>query len=242
MLADEANKPENRGYAAGVNAGLKLAMDEGADYVLLLNNDIELDAGAVSALVAVAARPGSAFVGPLIYYADRPSVLWSAGGEVSFWTGNIRHVGLREEDEGQYAGVREVDYVTACAVLASAVAIRTIGPMDESYYMYNEDTDWCVRARAAGFDVLVAAESKIWHKVSMSSGGGLTPFKVYHRLRSSLRYFSLYARPYHWLGIVPATAGRMAAFAVAETLSGHGAIVAALARGIRDSATGRGRE
>ena len=237
-----AEQSSNLGFAAGVNAGLEYTLDEGADYVLLLNNDIELDGNAVSALVEAAlAHPSSAFVGPMIYYADRPSVIWSAGGAVSFWTGSIRHVGLREEDAGQYVGVMEVDYVTACAVLASAEAVRTVGPMDEGYYMYNEDTDWCVRARDAGLDVLFAPSARIWHKVSMSSGGGLTPFKIYHRLRSTLRFFSLHARPYHWFGIVPLTVVRTIGFAVRELVRGRGANVAAIVRSLWDSMTGRRR-
>ena len=237
-----SEQSSNLGFAAGVNAGLKAALDDGADYVLLLNNDIELDVSAVSALVETAlAHPESAFVGPLIYYADRPSVIWSAGGAVSFWTGNIRHLGLREEDAGQYVDVREVDYVTACAVLASAKAVRAIGPMDEAYYMYNEDTDWCIRARDAGFAVLFAPSARIWHKVSMSSGGGLTPFKIYHRLRSTLRFFSLHARPYHWLGIVPFTAGRTIGFAARELARGKRGNVGAVLRGAWDSMRGRRR-
>jgi GT2 family glycosyltransferase len=160
---------------------------------------------------------------------------------VSLWSGNIRHIGLREKDEGQYADVREVDYVTACAVLASAVAVRSIGMMDEHYYMYNEDTDWCVRARGAGFTVLVAPDAKIWHKVSMSSGGGLTPFKIYNRLRSTIRFFSLHARTYHWLGIVPLTACRTLGFAARELVGGRGGNVGAVLRGLRDSMMGRRR-
>ncbi len=233
-----SEQSSNLGFAAGVNVGLKAALEEGADYVLLLNNDIELDGDAVSALVEAAlAHPESAFVGPLIYYADRPSVIWSAGGAVSFWTGNIRHLGLREEDAGQYAEVREVDYVTACAVLASAKAVSAIGLMDEAYYMYNEDTDWCIRAGDAGFGVLFAPSARIWHKVSMSSGGGLTPFKIYHRLRSTLRFFSLHARLYHWLGIVPFTVARTLCFAVRELAGGKGANVTAVLRGTWDSMT-----
>jgi len=237
-----AEQSENLGFAAGVNAGLELALTEGADYVLILNNDIELDVNAVSALVdAALAHPKNALTGPMIYYADRPSVIWSAGGAVSFWTGGIRHLGLREEDIGQYTDVQQVDYVTACAVLASAEAVRVVGVMDEGYYMYNEDTDWCVRARDAGYDVLFAPSARIWHKVSMSSGGGLTPFKIYHRLRSTLRFFSLHARPYHWIGIVPVTAVRTLGFAARQLVGGKGANVGAVLRGLWDSITGRRR-
>jgi GT2 family glycosyltransferase len=87
----------------------------------------------------------------------------------------------------------------------------------------------------------VAPEARIWHKVSMSSGGGLTPFKIYHRLRSTLRFFSLHARPYHWLGIVPLTTVRTVAFAARELFGGRGGNVAAVVRGVWDSMTGRRR-
>jgi GT2 family glycosyltransferase len=237
-----AKQSSNHGFAAGVNAGLDRALAEGADYVLVLNNDIEVGEQAVAELVAAAEAHGRcAFVGPMIYYADRPDVIWSAGGAISWWTGDIRHLGLRERDSGQYTEVVEVDYVTACAVLASAEAIRAIGNMDERYYMYNEDTDWCVSATRAGYAVLFAPSAKIWHKVSMSSGGGLTPFKIYHRLRSSGRFFSLHARPYHWLGIVPATTARTVWFAIRELAGGRGGNVAAIVRGVMDSVTGRRR-
>lgn len=113
--------------------------------------------------------------------------------------------------------------------------------MDEGYDMYNEDTDWCVRAKDAGFEVLFAPSARIWHKVSMSSGGGLTPFKIYHRLRSTLRFFSLHARPCHWIGIVPFTVVRTVGFAARELVRGKGANVGAVLRGLWDSMTGRRR-
>jgi len=233
---------KNEGYASGVNAGLEAAREEGAEYALLLNNDIELDAGAVGAMVrAASGRERVAFVGPLIYYHDRPDVVWSAGGAVSMWTGNIRHLGLRDRDKGQFTEVVSVDYVTGCAMLASMEAVESVGVMDEGYYMYNEDTDWCVRAREAGYEVLFAPEARIWHKVSMSSGGGLTSYKIYNRLRSTGRFFSLHARPYHWLGILPSTACRTLGFAARELSKGNGAHVSAIVRGALDTLTGRKR-
>ncbi|MFH1502982.1 MAG: glycosyltransferase family 2 protein [Candidatus Eisenbacteria bacterium] len=234
---------ENEGYAAGANAGLERANELGADYALLLNNDLELAPDAVSALLLVAVEhPRAAFLGPMIYYHDRPDVIWSFGGKVSYWSGNIRHVGLRERDEGQFSIVTPADYVTGCAVLVSLAAVREIGPMDTGYFMYNEDTDWCVRAARSGYEVLAVPTARIWHKVSMSSGGGLTPFKIYHRFRSTLRFFARHARFYHWLGIVPATLARTIVFAVRELAGGRWENVRALTRGILDSLRGRERE
>jgi GT2 family glycosyltransferase len=233
----------NEGYAAGVNVGLVAAREAGAAYALLLNNDLTVAPEAVSALVSAAEeRPDAAFIGPLIYYDDPPDLIWSFGGRVSWWTGNIGHVALREKDTGQFDRIEGRDYVTGCAVLARLEAIDAVGPMDTGYFMYNEDTDWCVRATGLGYSVIATPTARIWHTVSMSSGGGLTPFKIYHRFRSTLRFFARHAAPYHWVGIVPATLARIAVFACHELLAGRGANVGALSRGALDSILGRGRE
>ncbi|MBN2566171.1 MAG: glycosyltransferase family 2 protein, partial [Candidatus Eisenbacteria bacterium] len=153
----------------------------------------------------------------------------------------IHHIGIREPERGRYDGIRDVDYVTGCAVLARMSTVAEIGDLDETYLMYNEDTDWCARCLAAGHAVVTVSRAKMWHKVSLSSGGGLTEYKIYNRLRSTLRFFSLHARPYHWLGIVPATIARALWFAVAQLLSGRPGNAAAVARGTVDSATRRKR-
>lgn len=233
---------ENLGYAGGANLGLREAAREGVDYVFLLNNDTEVAEDAVAELVRAAqAHPRAALLGPMIYYHDRPDVIWSAGGRVTYWTGDIRHLGIRTEDTGQYVEATEVDYVTGCAVLVSMAAAREVGFMSTEYFMYNEDTDWCIRAKRAGYSVIFVPRARVWHKVSMSSGGGLTPFKIYHRLLSTFRFFRKYARPYHWLGIVPATLARACVFVVRELLSGRAGNVAAVARGLCDAASEKRR-
>lgn len=231
---------ENLGYAAAANEGLKSVEAEGGDYALLMNNDTEIDPAAVSSLVdAARGNPRAAFVGPMIYYHDRPGVIWSAGGSIRYWSGDIRHVGIRERDRGQFDRIREVDYVTACAVLVAVAPLRDIGLMDAGYFMYNEDTDWCVRAGERGYAVLVAPRAKVWHKVSMSSGGGLTAYKIYHRFHSTFRFFRRHARPYHWIGIVPAVAARAVVFVLGELVRGRPENAAAVFRGAGDTVRGR---
>jgi GT2 family glycosyltransferase len=239
LLANDRNLR----FAGGANTGVRLALDENADYVLVLNNDTEMAPETVAALVAAAReRPRAAFLGPMIYYADAPTTIWSFGGKVSYWTGNIRHVGIREVDRGQYAQVLDVDYLTGCALMGSTAAIRAIGLMDEDYYMYNEDTDWCVRARELGYSVLAVPGAKVWHRVSMSSGGGLSSFKVYHRLRSTLRFFGRHARAYQWVGIAPASAARAVGFIARQLVSGKPSNALAVLRGLLDSARREGRD
>ncbi len=114
--------------------------------------------------------------------------------------------------------------------------------MDEGYWMYNEDTDWCVRATDRGHAVIVVPDAKVWHKVSMSSGGGLTAYKVYHRLRSTLLFFTIHARWYHWLGIVPATVGRTLGFIARQLVSGRKDTAAGRPEGRRRLGPEEGKE
>jgi GT2 family glycosyltransferase len=232
----------NLGYAAGANHGLRAARETGADFILLLNNDVEIAPDAVSELVRAAEeRPRALLLGPKIYYHSEPDVIWSAGGEISFWSGHIRHLGIRERDTGQYDVERAVDYLTGCALLLPVRTLEVIGCLDETYYMYNEDTDWSTRAVRSGGEVLYVPTARLWHKVSTSSGGGLTAYKIYHRIRSTLTYFRRYARWYQWFSILPATALRAAGFAIGQMLSGERGRVKALIRGILDGVTGKRR-
>ncbi|MCD4690552.1 hypothetical protein K8S17_03745, partial [bacterium] len=131
--------------------------------------------------------------------------------------------------------------LTGCAMFLPARTLDTVGYLDDSYYMYNEDTDWCTRAVREGSGVLYVPTARLWHKVSTSSGGGLTRYKIYHRIRSTLAYFKRYAAWYHWIGILPATAIRTLGFVIRQVVSGEGGRVSALLRGLVDGATGRRR-
>ncbi|MDQ7063500.1 MAG: glycosyltransferase family 2 protein [candidate division KSB1 bacterium] len=197
----------NERFARANNQSMQLALQEGADYVLLLNNDTLVDAEFLRHLVNRAeSDPAIGMVGGKIYYAEPADRLWFVGGGVDLWRGRIWHHGLRQEDRGQFDQPRDVDYITGCCVLVRRACIETIGLLDESYYIYGEDVDWSFRARQAGFRLVYEPKAKIWHKISSSSGGprtpeGLTGFKVFHKVRSMLKFFWKHARWYHWLTI-----------------------------------------
>ncbi len=195
----------NERFARANNQGIRIALQQNADYVLLLNNDTLVDPDFLHHLVRRAESDASiGMVGGKIYYADAPDRLWFAGGGVDLWRGRIWHYGLRQPDKGQYNQPRDVDYVTGCCILVKRSCIEAVGGLDESYYIYGEDVDWCFRARQAGFRVVYEPEAKIWHKISSSSGGkhaphAMTGFKVYHKIRSMLKFFRRHARWYHWI-------------------------------------------
>ena len=192
--------PENRRFAGGNNAGIAHALARGAAYVLLLNNDTIVAPDFVTHMLSRFARdPRSGMVTPKIYYADTPDLLWFTGGEISFWKGLLTHTGIREIDTGQYDIPREIDYATGCCLLTSREVIENTGTLDESFYMYTEDADWSMRVRKAGYRILYEPRARIWHKISVSSGGHLSSYKLRHKAFSNLRFFARHARWYHWL-------------------------------------------
>ena len=191
---------ENRRFAGGNNAGIWHALAHGADLLLLLNNDTTVDPGFLDALVErIMSDPAIGIVAPKILYHSAPDVLWYAGGAISFWRGTMRHRGIREQDRGQWDVAGETGYASGCCLLARSELVETIGALDESYFMYTEDADWCMRARRAGYRVVFEPRARIWHRISASAGGHLSRFKLVNKARGTIMFFSRHARWYHWL-------------------------------------------
>ncbi|MDZ7343393.1 MAG: glycosyltransferase family 2 protein [candidate division KSB1 bacterium] len=190
----------NERFARANNQGIQMALAAGAELILLLNNDTEVAPDFLDHLVtAINSREQAGMVAPKIYYHHDPQLIWFAGGRVNFWTGRISHLGLRQLDRPIAREPEVVDYLTGCALLIKRECIAKIGLLDESYYIYAEDADWCWRARQAGFVCLYQPAAKVWHKVGAAAGGA---FKIYHKVRSNFLFFQRYARWYHWPTIV----------------------------------------
>ena len=191
----------NLGFSGGNNVGIDRALDVGADYILLLNNDTTVDAQLIDHLVGGFTAPDTGIVGPKIYYADPPDQIWFAGGEVSLSRGTARHIGIRRRDTGQFDSIREVDYISGCALMAKRDVFDRVGKLDASYAAYFEDTDFCMRANRSGFRILYVPAGRVWHKISSSTGGQLGARKIKLKLRSTLKFFCRYASLRHWLTI-----------------------------------------
>lgn len=158
----------NLGFAAGNNVGLRYAQTHGYDYALLLNNDTEAAPDMLEQLVATAeADPAIAAVGPIIYYYDAPQRVWSAGGYIDWRRGICRMAG-EEEDRGQYPA-RTVDFITGCAMLIRVAVLGKVGLLDERFFMYFEETEWCVRATRAGYACSFTPAAKVWHKIPLNA-------------------------------------------------------------------------
>ena len=197
----------NTGFAHANNQAIELSLQEKAEYVLLLNNDTHVDSEFLGYLVERAESDTKiGMVGGKIYYDDEPNKIWFAGGVIKIWKGLIAHRGIREEDKGQFDNACESGYITGCCLLVKRNCVAQIGNLDESYYIYTEDADWCYRGRLAGFKLFYEPHAKIWHKISSSSGGrkvpdGMTSFKVSNKIRSMFQFLNRYTVWYHWLTI-----------------------------------------
>ncbi len=192
----------NLGFSGGNNVGIERALGDGARYVLLLNNDTIVEPGFIDALLEpLRDDPTVGITAPKILFHDPPDRIWFAGGEVFLARGLARHVGIRERDDGRFDTPRDIDYATGCALMARREVYEQVGLLDPGYTAYFEDTDLCMRARRAGWRIRYAPRARVWHRISASTGGQLGRRKIVRKLRSSLRFFARYARPWHWLTI-----------------------------------------
>lgn len=178
--------PENRGFAGGHNVGMRRAMDDGADYVLLFNSDAVAEPGLVRGLAAAAdAWPSAACVGPLIIRATAPDRVESAGQSFNVWTARHREARRGELVSAIGGQPWRVDAVSGCALLVRCRAVEIIGLLDEGLFAYFEDMDWCLRARRAGFDNVLAPAARVLH-LGHGSTGGASALSTFYSVRNHM--------------------------------------------------------
>ena len=225
---------ENRRFAGGNNAGLERALAAGADAVMLLNNDTEADPGLIERLLlALDQDPRAGAASPLIYFAAPRDRIWYAGATLLVPLGLAAHRGLRSRERGQYRAVEETGYLTGCCLLARREVWERVGLLDERYHLYAEDSDWCLRARAAGFKLLFVPTGRLWHKVSASAGAA-SPWKIYQRLRANLTLFATHARGVARLTWLPCFLAQQLVLVLWLVARGHGEAARAVPRALRD--------
>jgi GT2 family glycosyltransferase len=185
---------KNLGFAGGVNAGIRCALEQAAQYVWLLNNDAQPRPDALAALVGKATSdPRFGAVGSVLLYAeDSTNVQAWGGGRVNCWTGKPFHATAPMEDSW-------FDYITAASILLSRRALEEIGLLDESFFLYYEDTDLSFRLRKRGWKLGVAANSTVLHKENASSGKNRRQVDRFSTA-SGIRFLRKHA-PVAWLSV-----------------------------------------
>jgi GT2 family glycosyltransferase len=193
----------NLGFAGGNNIGIRHALEKGSEFVLLLNNDTTIAHDALSILVkTMEENPQTGIVGGKIYYSDRPNLIWFAGGYFNPNSAFGNHYGKAEEDHGQYNRTRECEFITGCCMLIRRAVFDRIGLLDDSYFLYYEDVDFCTRARRARYSVLYQPGAIIYHKVSQATSWD-SPVYIYFNLRNKLFYLQRNSSPWRWLPHLP---------------------------------------
>ena len=178
----------NLGFAGGNNMGIRYALRNGAEYVLVLNNDTIVDPQLIKSFLASSTiNPNAGIFGAKIYYYYHPNKIWYAGGRWVKNESNFIHIGMGCVDNGQdYSSVVETDYVCGCALFIRAEVLKKIGLFDEEYFLMFEETDLCYRAKRAGFKCLIVPNAKVWHKISVSFGGNESGTYCYFMMRNRL--------------------------------------------------------
>jgi GT2 family glycosyltransferase len=165
---------KNCGYVGGVNHGLKVALEDRPDYFLVMNNDTIIDPMALSHLVNCSKRHyNRAIVTGKVYYYDRPDVLQHTG--VVFLDRRFLttiYPGRNETDAGQFNVEMERDSLDDVFWLLPAGLLKDVGLYCEYFFLYAEQGDYAQRARRKGYKLIFTPDAKIWHKVSMTTGGG----------------------------------------------------------------------
>jgi GT2 family glycosyltransferase len=154
----------NLGYAGNNNVGIRRALSQGAEWVFVLNEDVLLAPDALRRLIEVAeAEPTIGIVGPTVYHHNEPRVIQSAGGTLGpGWL--AVHRGQNEPDRGQYGVPVPVEWISGCAILVRRELIEQVGALDDRFFYYWEETEWCLRARRQGWQVVFVPQARVWHK------------------------------------------------------------------------------
>lgn len=197
---------DNKGYAGNNNVGIEAALAQGADWVFVLNEDTIVDPDCLADLLVVGEREtGAGILGPMVYHYDQPEVIQSAGGgmdgAMAAW-----HIAENEPDAGRFTEPHEVEWIHGCAILVRRAVIEQLGMLDERFFYYWEETEWCLRARRGGWRILHVPAAKLWHKgvqLDYQPSPNVTYYSTRNRLLMMSKHnASLAARGRAWWQIV----------------------------------------
>jgi GT2 family glycosyltransferase len=182
--------PVNLGYAGGGNLGMREALACGADVVLLFNNDARLVPGATAAALSVLATDARIGVlGGKVRTREDPGRLWLAWGRVTYGPSLVTLHGAEALDAPVWNVRRDVEWVAGCAMWFRRAALEQIGLLDEEFFAYHEEVDWCTRARHTGWRVVYAPEVVVSH-TGRGSGGSPASIRIrkYFGARNSVLF------------------------------------------------------
>lgn len=222
---------QNLGFAGGNNLGIQCALEQGAQWVLLLNNDTYVAPTFLTELEnAVRYDERLGILGPVILYNDFPDQIWYFGDRLI--PGLLATVSLYRgrRDHNQFPLLVPVDFVSGCGMLIKSDVFRTIGFFSTAFFLYGEEIDFCWRARTAGFRLAVATRAKMWHKVSASANRDPSTSR-YLRIRNQIRFYRTYARGVQLPAMIAFTWLRAICIVIGDLIHGQISLICPLIRG-----------
>lgn len=182
---------ENLGFSRGNNIGIKYAINNNADYVLLLNNDTTVKTDFLDELVSSATNCCECGIvsGKILFY-DFPEKIWFAGGRLDLNKASIQHI---KSDELNDKKDKTITFATGCLMLIPRNVIEKVGMLSEEFFMYSEDVEYCCRVQKSNYKIIYNPNSVIYHKVGLSSGGRGSKFSQYYRTRNDMIVLSKWA-------------------------------------------------
>jgi GT2 family glycosyltransferase len=190
---------QNLGYAGGNNRGMKQALDDGAEFVLVINNDTVLERSCVRELVQAArveAQQGAGAVGAKILRYDAPDRIWFGGGVFDRTRAIGRHLHENEVDANPAErAVTDVSFLTGCCLLIPAATLRTVGYFRDDFFNYTEDVEYGLRIMKSGLRLLYAPAARLRHRVP-PVGTLPSPSQIRLRDRNRRRIVSLHHSPW----------------------------------------------
>tara|TARA_B100001750_G_C15431203_1_gene558338 strand:+ start:292 stop:1095 length:804 start_codon:yes stop_codon:yes gene_type:complete len=187
---------DNFGFGVGYNKGISKSITENDDYVILLNYDTIISPDFIELLLKeLNERNGEYIYGVKILYHNKNDLIWYAGGNVNLSKGIISHKGIRTFNmSGEESSF--TDYVTGCCMIMHKDIFSRLNGFDSRFFMYNEDVDFCLRAKKMNIKCIYLPEIQVFHKVSLSLGGNYSIKKIIKKLKSTFilynKYYPLY--------------------------------------------------
>jgi len=209
---------ENLGFAGGNNIGIDIALAEKAKYIWMLNNDTIAHPRSLTELVEFADQQKLALIGGKVYKYGTQNDIWYDGGAINWWKGKAYHTHIHLKDQGFVDKPCKTEWISGCSMFASAKLFEQ-HRMDERFFLYLEDVDYCYKLRKAEIPLIVIPGGLVWHKTSASVSK--TAFvQHYYFVRNNMYFMQKYADFWHKIYYYPYFISRTVVFYLKYILKG----------------------
>ena len=162
---------ENKGFTGGNNSGIEYALDKGYEYIMMLNNDVEVEPNFLEPLLHKLNEDNNiGAVQPLIYFHHDKNLIWNASTKYNPWLGICSTINYNKRDNthAETKLQKNIDWITGCAFMMRASVLQKVGLLKEKYFIYYEDVDLSFRIKEAGFTLAYEPSAVIYHIAGMS--------------------------------------------------------------------------